>query len=1181
MERVRQRREEEERLERERKMAAQKKLQELEEKTKNKPEILKEKETTEEKKYSGEKYNDTYDYGRGAPNSEFKKSSFQSNLPPRFQKQHHEKPPGNYGKPIHQETKNVPFSQQQSSYEQQRWSYNKQVQQTPTSRRHISSLSQSSSDDNRRDNNTKGYNRRRQESEEDDYRKKQAAQITRSMSDSSDKLSDHNRSEKSASREYLGSNVCWAEACDNDKRPAVDAKTRRVSESSAMSDDAPRTILQRKQPEKKEEIAEEKKTVLNDVQPVKEVVEVKEQTTIDSKKNLESIPEKTDTKDMSKIEAPKNEERVKKFEGSRESKESRDSRDSRYGPSLRGNYNSYRGGNSYSRRGGGTGTHRRYEYSDSENSDDEWNRNGHKKRNFNATGGQKEGFSPRGEPSRRGRGGITNSQASGFRRSGSNGTVVAPSKNYGPPSSKSPFGSNDEKSGGEKNLKEKSEDDDRTKQKQKALSDGLLNKSQKESSNVAVKAAEKEKTEETVKQHSTESDKKLEKKGQVVENTKKPAIKQQQSAPVVANKTIAAQSQQQTQQPNHYQQTTQQKSMNSMNRNEDRPRMDPRNTQSVNNGNSRIAPRYPTKQGPPQGNTNNGSNMNRMSNTSSSYWDKNHEETLQSMNSPSPSNNLLKTETMKGQGMQQPQLDGASLKTTLIFENTSYKRPPPPMGQPPAQQKPQENAINTINDMIDQQNKEQQQQQQSLSSALQNLSFGSQQQKPQANDMVDMNFSYTFDSQIGGLLTDKSSGFAAQNANQAVSKASSLGLVDRAKTGSILNTDALNMKVASCKKVWEETSVSNEHSADDVMSNFVQQQHLQHYGGHNNMQQSYGYGASNNDIEHFSKSNDADESASYPSPSQQQQHMQQVQQQKAAEAFSSANVCKVKPTQQQMHQTGLSPPPQMQQHQTYYSTPSYSNMPTIPSPPAVVYPQQAAYNPYGNMEAARAAQLAYGYTTGGANNSMSFNAFMQQPNLASAPTHEMYPNLSQYRTPVQPFNQNNPLLISSATAQQKPQNSQIGAIGSKSSSSSASGQYNQQYMNHVYHHQQNNYYNSTAQQANPYYSGPPTGSGGATTNNYGMFPSQNNGPPPPQPQQMANFGSVGQFPLGSQMLSNLVINQQYRNGPVVNTGTSGNGNTSGGNSNAPGAGGNYMKQQQQHQSQLQDPVSSTTFFKNV
>jgi hypothetical protein len=153
-------------------MAAQKKLQELEEKTKSKSENMKEKEVVDEKKYSSDKYNDSYDsYGRGAPPNDFKKSSFQSNLPPRFQKQqHHEKPPGNYKegsykegsykegnyKPLHQQdSKNVPFAQQQqqSSYEQQRWSYNKQLQQAPPTRRNMSSLSQSSSDDNRRDTN--------------------------------------------------------------------------------------------------------------------------------------------------------------------------------------------------------------------------------------------------------------------------------------------------------------------------------------------------------------------------------------------------------------------------------------------------------------------------------------------------------------------------------------------------------------------------------------------------------------------------------------------------------------------------------------------------------------------------------------------------------------------------------------------------------------------------------------------------------------------------------------------------------------------------------------------------------------------------------------------------------------------------------------------------------------------
>jgi hypothetical protein len=191
-ERLRLRREEEDRMDRERKMAAQKKLQELEEKRKSKSSPLgdKEKDMDEKssggyggdfdkkseqrgsmdygKKYGNDKY-DSYDnYGRGAPANDFKKSTFQSNLPPRFQKQQHieriddrrEKPgPPGY-KPLHQQdSKNIPFAQQ--TYEQ-RWTYNKQQHQAPSTRRNIS-LSQSSSDDNRRDNG-KGYGRRRLES---------------------------------------------------------------------------------------------------------------------------------------------------------------------------------------------------------------------------------------------------------------------------------------------------------------------------------------------------------------------------------------------------------------------------------------------------------------------------------------------------------------------------------------------------------------------------------------------------------------------------------------------------------------------------------------------------------------------------------------------------------------------------------------------------------------------------------------------------------------------------------------------------------------------------------------------------------------------------------------------------------------------------------------------------------
>lgn len=1355
-------------MERERKMAAQRKLQELEEKAKNKssPPTDREKENDEKlgdyekksehrgsmdynkKNIFGDKYDSYRDdsYGRGAPVNDFKKSSFQSNLPPRFQKQQHiervddrrEKPgPPGYKPMNQQDSKNIPFAQQ--SYEQ-RWMYSKQSQQAPPTRRNMSSLSQSSSDDNRRDN-SKGYGqgRRRLESEEDDYRyakepakKTVQAQITRSMSDSSDKLSDHNRSEKSTSREYLGSNVCWAEVCENDKR-AVDTKSRRVSESSAMSDDQPRTILQRNKPlhdqlhtkDPKKDLKDttdgEKKSVLSESLPKSEHGEEKkssekltpESGAVDQKKSLESIPEKDQGVDKSdkdsKVSPDKNMDDNRNARDKKSSPHSnRYERDTRSGPPSRGNYNSsYRGSgnnNWQGRRGGNNQRGGRYDYSDSENSEDydqDWNRGGSKSsmgrkdinrrdgNNFNS-GAPKESFQPRGEPSRRGRGGVATTQTSGFRRSGSNGAIgTAPVKNridnYGPPSSKSPFGSNDEKSSSEKReiVKEKSSDDDRTKQKQKALSDGLMNKSQKESTNVATKASSPvAKSDESLKQHSIEPlvgeqrEKKISETGddkasndgkntlgqrttssssfnsnqsrQKAPITNAPSIGKpgpkpniQSSSTVPGGKPAAvpySNSMSKPVDPRHQ-----------INRND--PRIDSRNP----NNNSRTAPRFTKQrdniQGPgPAG------NMNRMT---GSYWDKNHpsdqmhhmnDDKMSMMpmntspNSIQSNNNLLnsKTDVMKQQNQQplsmtqqqqnQPILDGASLKQTLIFENTSYKSGPPagikrPQGPPPmGQQKPQENTINTINDMIDQQAKEQ-----SLSSALQNLSFG---QKSQ-NDMVDMNFPYNFNSDIGLLTDDRSkSGFGVgsggSNSNvhssQTVSKSSSLGLVG-AKTGmqnsNILNTDALNMKVASCKKVWEEPS-SMEHGSsanDDVMSNFVaQQQHLHQYG-HNNMghglspgPQSYGYGSSSaNDhssLEHFNKSNDVDDGSSYPSPGQ--QHMVHSQNQqvnmnmKAAEAFGTANVCKVKPTQQQMHQAaGLSPPPQMQQsqlqqqqqQQTYYSTQNYQNMSTIPSPPAVVYNSQATsgglYNPY-NLEAARAQM--FGYPTGGAvgaNSSMSFNAFMQTPNIASAPTHEMYQNLSQYRAAVQPFNQtaqlNNPnaaVLISSASASNSmmnsKSNSQIGAIGSKSSQNAgptANNQYGQQYLNHMYHQQhQNSYYtNSTAQQANPYYSGPTAT--GAATGNYGMFASHgsnvSNGPPP-QPQQMANFGSVGQYPIGSQMLNNLVINQQYRNGPVVNSGNNGNGSASGTNSNAPPSG--YMKQQ--HQSQLQDPVSSTTFFKN-
>ncbi|KAG5672912.1 hypothetical protein PVAND_003000 [Polypedilum vanderplanki] len=1454
IEKMKMKREEEERIERERINAAQRKLQELDEKSKQKQISLdksQEKDVIEEKTTSGLTYTindsdkkldygkskyqindkyDTYDqYGRNAnitqalssnASGEFKKSQFQSNLPPRFQKQQQhierqddrrEKPSSNNYKPLHQQdSKNIPFAQyeqqqqqSQQSQQQQRWNqYNKTTsQQTAPPRRNMSSLSQSSSDDNRQQNSGKqSYNRRRQESEEDDYQRfgkesssmqqqqqqqqkkstLQTAQITRSMSDSSDKLSDHNRSEKSTSREYLtNSNVCWAEVCENDKRSSLDTKDRRrVSESSAISDDQPRTILQRNKPlqeqlqgkDVKKETKDEEKSVLNDssqknVESNDEKIKNSEQQSSSSvaidqtKKSLDIIPEKDqilhekadDTIAGKKETSSKSKESVSKESDDNKSGTKRSPHSNRYDSSSSrggrgsGNYNSggYRG--NWQQRRGGHSRGGRYEYSDSENSeecDNDWNggRGGHKSSSLNRKDAtkrehfniQKEGFSPRGEPSRRGRGGgLSGSQSSSnFRRTGSNNSnsITAPIKridNYGPPSSKSPFGSTDEKFSSDKRdskERDKLSDDDRTKQKQKALSDALLlNKNVKDSSNLAMQkstspsqtAGGSIKSDDITKQqHSTESltttstqsnqgtyDQKDKKSSESDDKAEKASSgsRANSSSSYNANqnrqskhdtskvsssgssKTISKPSSISNQDQvnsgkmstNMSSSSNQPVSSSSLSQSSQKSMIDSRNTNNSANyrndqrgnagvsnassgagngnlnanvsGNNRMAPRFAKQQRDVTG-----PGSNRMS--GGNYWDKNHSEGLhdetakvslmqQHLGSSgsmaqqqqhqqqlvSSNSNILnsKTDVMKQQPnasqmstatnqQQAPMLDGASLpKQTLIFENTSYKSAPPSLKRPPSQQQQQvlgQGSMNqkdttpTINEMIEQQAKDH-----SLSSALQNLSFG---QKP--NDMVDMNFKFSFDTQ---LTDDGNSGFGSVTSSSSThpsqtSKASSLGLVG-AKTGmqnsNILNTDALNMKVASCKKVWEEPSVDHSGSnADDVMANFVAQQHMQY--SHNNITahhtglspQSFGYATSSvtdhtSSLEHFNKSNDNDDSNSYPSP---QQHMSaHVMQQanlsmKAAEVFASANVCKVKPTQQQMHQSGLSSPPQlqqsqMQQHQqTFYPTPNYPNIPTIPSPP-VVYNSQATtsglYNPY-NMDAARAQM--YSYQTGNANNSLSFNAFMQTPNIASAPTHEMYQNLPQYRAAVQSYNQtpqlNNPnaaVLISSATASNSMMGSksnapqQIGAIGSKSSApqssssaAAAAGQYNPQYMNHVYHHQNNYYPNSTAQQANAYYNatGTAPASGG-----YGIF-SGTNAAPQQQPQM--NYGSVGQYPINSQMLNNLV----YRGGPVMNN--SNGSSASGSNSNSGATTGGYMKQQQQHQqSQLQDPTSLMKF----
>ena len=147
------------------------------------------------------------------------------------------------------------------------------------------------------------------------------------------------------------------------------------------------------------------------------------------------------------------------------------------------------------------------------------------------------------------------------------------------------------------------------------------------------------------------------------------------------------------------------------------------------------------------------------------------------------------------------------------------------------------------------------------------------------------------------------------------------------------------------------------------------------------------------------------------------------------------------------------------------------------------------------------------------------------------------------------------------SASVKPTSQQIGAIGSKTGG--AVGQpYGQQYAMSMYTQQapplQSSSYYSSSAGGQGFFGGP----AGGAAQSYGlqatgMFgghgaPAPSNAPPQ---QQVGSFGS--QF-LSSPLLTAAAMNQQYRGGPTPQTA--------------------YMKSNQQ-QSHMQDPVSSTSYFK--
>ncbi|XP_059619823.1 protein PRRC2A [Phlebotomus argentipes] len=558
-------------------------------------------------------------------------------------------------------------------------------------------------------------------------------------------------------------------------------------------------------------------------------------------------------------------------------------------------------------------------------------------------------------------------------------------------------------------------------------------------------------------------------------------------------------------------------------------------------------------------------------------------------------------------------LDGSTPPVnTIIFENTNYKQVPqmPIKRQGSANEgvgKKQDESVfkggpptQQVGDMLDQAARVQQQQQvqtESISSALSSMNFSS---KSESEYEKDMKLAFTFESEISQLTDDKSTTNQKSLSSSLSLPRSIHNVAATQQSNSTISpsTADLNMKIASVKKVWDPapflTPVLEQPSADDGSLSFVTSSHQQHlhqytHGNLAHVQHALSPGPTYSNTfgpdptaleQHFGKSQ-ADgvvEQDSGYSPSPQHvggqhgghQSAANMSLKHAAESLgNSGNVCKVKPTQQQMHQSGLglSPPPLQPSAlqaapQTYYQPSQFGGMSAIPSPPAVLFNSSAmpSYGPFQMEPANRSQYSQYPGHYGTAGNA-PYSAYMQTapPNMPTAPAPDMYQSLtSQFRMggAVQtPFNQsqqlNNPstVLISSSTnslmsASVKPSSQQIGAIGSKTGGVNQPP-YQQQYMG-MYPPQQgppmqsNSYYsNSAGGQGAAYFGAPSAGA----TQNYGvqaaaagMFgshgaPAPSSAPPPPQ-QQVASFGS--QF-LNSPLLAAAAMNQQYRAGPTQMT----------------------------------------------
>ncbi|KAL5276364.1 PRRC2C family protein [Megaselia abdita] len=818
--------------------------------------------------------------------------------------------------------------------------------------------------------------------------------------------------------------------------------------------------------------------------------------------------------------------------------------------SNRGGYNSYgssnRGG-AWSRRGGGGGMRndgrggRHYnDWSESENSelgDDEYNgrrsdrspknpKKDHGSSRNMGSGHNKEVFVPRGEPSRRGRGGGGNLSvsSSAYRRGGSGGgSNTVPARRNDSYNSKSGFPSSSNDDGKDKSSDDvkkrdlEKKDDKKGTTPPKSSSSSSVNSSYQHTRKESTSSSKNEDQgkrddkKDNIPQRSASSGQIKSSNGSSTTTTAAPLSSGSGSAKKDDRKPSI------TKPPPGYNTT---KSTVS-------PQSQPQIAQKISNPNANQA-KSP-------------SNAAAAQQQVSQQWVSASDTSVASVTSTSTSQIL----------------DGSSAPVnTIIFENTNYKTSVSTLEGTKQDSSP---AIDST---------------EALTASLTQMSLN-------AADVVAAAAEYEKEIKIGAFgCFDAEFPTRLTSSGNAVNDDKSSSLPRSSSNSSSVASSAsdLNLKIASVKKVWDTTTLSplmEQHNANEAAEQLQQQAQQMHH--HQQMPQQLQHLASH--IQHAYTT--FEEAAANAGVVVSQDTGVDVVKQAVDVKKSSVQ------QQQQLHHPsnlGLSPPPSLQQqqqqqqlqHQVAPATqqfyppsqyPTAAGIPTIPSPPVLfnssgIAPSQSGMYPFIEPRS----QFSQFPTHYGTTGTQPYNAYaMQTPQMQTAPPQaqnaDYYTNIRSaypYRMSgtVQSFNQNqqinnpNAVLISSSSnslisaSAKPPSNQQLGTIGSKNNvdaaAAIASVNYGQQYMNlyqqqgpppHGGHHSQipsNSYYSNSA---GAYFSA--AANSGAGTQSYGMFGghagstggSHSTNGPPQGPQQIPNFSSQFQGSTYNTLLAPAALNQ--------------------------------------------------------